>query len=237
MKRNILLWMTSIFFFLSFDEIKAQDCSSNIIYVNPKLITDTGITVLRWIELNPNMVICINTEDEIIVDFEKFNDKNEIPKWLKENAEFINYEKSNRLIEDLHLLKMDSEYVREADREMIINKNFYAITYDLLKIYSNDQDIDSMHPREYYKNYKKVYKNAFNSIKIKNTNGFILGDHNFSAVFLRSIIVNRNIDKSEFKNCLFQFTIVKINNRDTAVLKFTFEGVSTYYDFSDEPGT
>jgi hypothetical protein len=237
MKKNTLTWMAFIFFFLTFNQINAQDCSKNILYINPTLITNSGITIQEWILQNPKMVLCKNEIDEIIVDFEKFNDENDIPKWLKDNSGYIDYTKSNRIIEAIHSLESDSEYVREADKELIINRNFYSITYDFLKLYINDQDIDSMHPRDYYKNYKNVYKNLFNKIKIKNTNGFILGKHNFSAPFLRSIIANRNIDKSEYKNCFFQFTIVKINSKEVAVLKFTYKGDSFYYNFSDEPGS
>jgi hypothetical protein len=237
MKKNIQTWMAFIFFFTSFLQTNAQACSDNFLYVNPTLITGSGISVQDWIASNPEMVLCKNEMDEIIVDFEKFKDENDIPNWLKNNSGFIDFTKSNRIIEAIHLVQLDSEYVREADKELIINRNFYSITYDFLKLYINDQDIDTMHQKEYYKNYKNVYKNFFNNIKIKNTNGFIFEEHNFSSAFLRSIIMNRNIDKSEYKNCYFQFTIVKINNEEVAVIKFTYKGDSSYYNFSDEPGT
>lgn len=236
MKKNTLVWMALIFF-SHFNQINAQACSDNFIYVNPTFVTNSGISVQDWIASNPEMVLCKNEMDEIIVDFDKFQNENDIPKWLKNNSGYIDYSKSNRIIEAIHALEMDSEYVREADKELIINRNFYSTTYDFIKLYINDQDIDSIHPRDYYKNYKNVYKNLFNNIKIKNTNGFIFGEHNFSAAFLRSIIANRNIPKTEYKNCYFQFTIVKINNDEEAVLKFTYKGVSSYYNFSDEPGT
>lgn len=237
MKNYFTLTVVLLLTFCSHQNLLSQNCSDNIIYVNPNLITASGSTVQNWINKYPYMKFCKNEVDEIIVDFAEFDDANKIPNWLAENSGFIDFKKSNKDIENIHLLKPGHDYITLADEQILNEKEFYWISYDNLKFYLNNVDIYTVPQSDYYKNYKKVVRNFFNNVKLRNTDGFVSGDHNFSSPFLMSIIANDVVPEEEYKNCHFQFTIIKISNdKETGVLKYTYAGKTKYYDFSDEPG-
>lgn len=242
MKNYFTLTLVLVFSFCTHQKLLAQNCSDKIIYVDTKLITDSGTTVQDWINKQPSNCVCATSP--LTIDLEKMS-KFDIPSWLQDNSDVIDFVQTFPLIEKTHLLKSDNTvhatYIQDADYQIIVEKNFYGITFKDLKIGLNDVMYTKMPQSEYYKNYKRaVDENIFHGVKLKSTNGFILDKHNFSAPLLLSIISKLGIkygqveDEVEQNKCYFQFTF--INDDELAVMKVTYNDKVMYYDFSDEPG-
>ncbi len=243
MKNYFTLMLVVVGSFCSHQNLIAQNCSDNIIYVDTKLITDSGTTVPIWISKQPSNSICATTP-LLTIDLEKIPEL-DIPAWLRDNSDVIDFEHSFPLIEKTHLLDSSNpdhaKYIQDADYQIIVEKNFYGITFKDLKIGLNEVIYTKMPQSEYYKNYKRaVDENIFHGVKLKSTNGFIFDKHNFSAPLLLSIISKLGIkygqveDEVEQDKCYFQFTF--INNDEEAVMKVSYKDKVMYYDFSDEPG-
>ncbi|WP_298119101.1 hypothetical protein [Flavobacterium sp.] len=231
------LFLTFIVVLSVFGNVKAQNCSENIIYVKKRLVGNQSV----WEETNRNY-ICENQPEDFTVDLNKM-EKLEIPNWLKANSFCINFDKSFELIHNTHQLDINNDvhkrYIIAADYEIIVKKNFYGIVFQDLKIGLNDVDITRIDQSKYYSNYKRaIDKNIFHGVKLKSTDGFILGSHNFSAPLLLSIIEKiekqTNEEALDEKICFFQFTFIEEDTK--AVMKVTYKNQTLYYDFSDEPG-
>ena len=217
--------------------ITAQEpCGSNIIYVNPKLIVDANMTLAYWIQINPNMVICKTTIDEITVDLGAFKNKDNVPIWLSDNSAYIDFKKSYSLIESIHKLNSaDHGAIINQANQKILNLDFIRVTYTELKLHEFKVDIDTIPQARYYKNHLRVIdKNIFHNVLLVNKDHFDKNHSSFSTPFILSIMYNRNISPVNYGDCFFTFTYV--DNTTKGVLKFTFDGTSEYYDMSDEPG-
>ena len=211
-------------------------CSDNIIYVDSNLITANNSTIEEWKKNNPRMVLCNTIGSEISVDLGKFQNEDDIPIWLKENSIYIDFKKSFSLIEKIHLLDKTEyrEIINKAEIE-ILNRDFFGITYDELKFFFN-KDINTIPQADYYKNHKRIIdKNIFHNVLLRDKESFDKNYSSFSAPFFMSVIAKNNILPENYKNCYLVFTY--IDNDTKAIMKFTYDGVSSYYNFSDEPTT
>lgn len=237
MKRNFY----SLLLLLCFcTNSNAQDCSNNYIYVLKKLIGNVD----NWQDENRNFICNASDNENFKINLNRIPENN-VPVWLKNNSFCINFKLSFPLIESTHLLDnnepIERDFIQKADYEIIVEKNYYGITFNDLKIGLNDKIITKLPQSEYYENYKRaIDENFFHGVKLKSTDGFVLGDHNFSAPLLLSILTKLGIsfgqvdDEVEQQKCFFQFTF--INDDTKAIMKVTYNNQILYYDFSDEPG-
>lgn len=235
MKKIYFLSTCLTILFTPLEKSFAQNtCGDNIIYVDSNLITANNSTIEDWKKNNPRMLICNTIGNEISVDLGGFQNEDDIPTWLTDNSIYIDFKKSFSLIEKIHLLdKVEyKEIINEAEIE-ILNRDFFGTTYDELKFFFN-KDIYTIPQADYYKNHKRVIdKNIFHNVLLRDKVNFDKNYSSFSAPFFMSVIAKNNILPENYKNCYFVFTY--IDNDTKAIMKFTYDGVSSYYNFSDEP--
>jgi hypothetical protein len=219
----------------------AQNCSEFRMYIDPHLITNDlslpGYTVEQWKLDNLDMSICEETETQIIVDFCRMN-SDDAPRWRERNTKYIDYVTSYPFIEDTHFLDPDiiptlyHSYVSEAENQMI-KGDLVGYTYKELIDEFNIQNSS-------YNNYLKIVRNVWKNVKVRPASKFDPSYSAFSSPLINAIISQHGpTDTAEYSKCFFSFTIIEVMeagvSKKVAILKFCYEGMNFYYDFSDDP--
>lgn len=218
-----------------------SQCGEYVIYIAVDKIVAAHLSVEEWKEnnvkagVNIDNYICDETETIITVDLESMeNDGVDIAEWLSANTNYIDFERNYSIIEKAHVLdpnnKIELEYINETEKNI---NDFYFKSKSILDLKDN-YGIDIYKPS--YNNFIEVIKftnpPAADEVRIASIQKY--NPNSFSSALISAIVfknLSQPIDLAQYSNCHFLFTIL---SNTKVILKFTYRGQSSYYDYSQD---